>query len=167
MKLFSEDYAKTDEHIAGLLAENRLEAAEQQLHKLKGIAGNLGAQELHRASEKLDAELKQGEYQTETLTAWRNSFEKTFATIDRLSAQDFAPAPLAAPDVTLQTLALELDNLLAQHDFVPLELLDQLQQLVPNDRQDQLPQLLHLIEIIDYPAARTALHSLLTPNEEN
>jgi CheY-like chemotaxis protein len=55
---FHRDYATSAARIQDAIAERRLADAERQVHTLKGVAGNIGAVELHRAAEELDSTLR-------------------------------------------------------------------------------------------------------------
>ena len=77
LRTFLEDCRKESDEISRLLEAQRITEAERQLHKLKGAAGSLGASVLHAASEKLDAELKQGAYRTQALSDWKAAVDNT------------------------------------------------------------------------------------------
>ncbi|WP_406694780.1 response regulator [Singulisphaera sp. Ch08] len=55
---FHRDYATSVERVREALAEDRLTDAERQVHTLKGVAGNIGAMDLHRATGELDSALR-------------------------------------------------------------------------------------------------------------
>jgi CheY-like chemotaxis protein len=57
---FHRDYATSIDGIRAAL-KDRLMDAERQVHTLKGVAGNLGAMELHRTAQELDSALRLGE----------------------------------------------------------------------------------------------------------
>jgi PAS domain S-box-containing protein len=58
---FHRDYAASIDRVRAALGESRLADAERQVHTLKGVAGNIGAMELHRAAQELDSALRQGD----------------------------------------------------------------------------------------------------------
>jgi two-component system sensor histidine kinase/response regulator len=58
---FHRDYAISVERIRAAIAEAGLTDAERQVHTLKGVAGNIGAMDLHRASVELDSALRVGD----------------------------------------------------------------------------------------------------------
>jgi PAS domain S-box-containing protein len=60
---FHRDYAASIDRIRAALREDRLTDAERQVHTLKGVAGNIGAMELHRAAQELDSALRLAELQ--------------------------------------------------------------------------------------------------------
>jgi HPt (histidine-containing phosphotransfer) domain-containing protein len=58
---FHRDYTASAERIRAAIAEDRLSDAERQVHTLKGVAGNIGAMELHRTAQELDTALHLGD----------------------------------------------------------------------------------------------------------
>jgi CheY-like chemotaxis protein len=58
---FHRDYATSLDGIRAALQEDRLMDAARHVHTLKGVAGNLGAMELHRTAGELDSALRLGE----------------------------------------------------------------------------------------------------------
>jgi|GEM_PF-6228390 len=71
LRQFSEQFATASETITDLIAQSQYEEATQQLHKLKGAAGNLGAMDLHRHAEALEQKLKNNQ-----LPASRAAFDQ-------------------------------------------------------------------------------------------
>ena len=55
---FHRDYATSADRIRGAISESRLTDAERLAHTLKGVAGSIGAMDLHRATEDLDFALR-------------------------------------------------------------------------------------------------------------
>jgi HPt (histidine-containing phosphotransfer) domain-containing protein len=58
---FHRDYATSAESIRAAIAGDRLSDAERQVHTLKGVAGNIGAMDLHRTAQELEAVLRRGD----------------------------------------------------------------------------------------------------------
>jgi two-component system sensor histidine kinase/response regulator len=58
---FHRDYASSIDRMRAAIREERLTDAERQAHTLKGVAGNIGAMELHRAAQELDSALRLGD----------------------------------------------------------------------------------------------------------
>ena len=58
---FHRDYTASGERIRTAIAEDRLSDAERQVHTLKGVAGNIGAMQLHRTAQELDSALRRGD----------------------------------------------------------------------------------------------------------
>jgi PAS domain S-box-containing protein len=179
---FQEQFVGEAPAIADKIKAGELALAEKLLHRLKGAAGNLGAQDLHQASAALNAQLVNGKYQAETLAHWVETFDKTMTTLaDMLSQQSpitptaasvHVPSgksgteglPSAASADTLQQILAELDGLLAKDGFINDELLSRLKTSLPDNRQMDFAKLIQNIHDTDYPKARTVLNILRLPN---
>ncbi len=92
LQAFYRDHADTPAQITDLVQSGEISTAEKLLHELKGAAGNLGMLELHKISDTLDNELKNSNYNPETLSTWLNVFDKALIELKQLSnsAQHFA-----------------------------------------------------------------------------
>ena len=160
---FREQFLTEGPAIAALITKGDLPEAEQRLHKLKGAAGNLGANDLHRACAELDNQLVSGVYDTVTLAHWLETLSSTLATIADLPSQ----TPSVAPNITpveaqaLWQVMAELDVLLDEDAFISNQLLDHLKSLLPNDFQKNHEQLVQAIMDDDYLAARDILKMLI------
>ncbi len=58
---FHRDYATSADLIRAAIGADRLSDAERLVHTLKGVAGNIGAMDLHRTAQELDSALRLGE----------------------------------------------------------------------------------------------------------
>ena len=58
-----------------------LDAAKTIIHTIKGVAGNLGAMNLHQACVVIESQLKQGEFDAKEFQAWLKSFDDTLLNI--------------------------------------------------------------------------------------
>jgi len=67
LQQFSVDIVDDVNRIEQSLKNGDLNNAREIVHKLKGVAASVGAVDLHRATEKFNAELKSGEYSIDTL----------------------------------------------------------------------------------------------------
>ena len=96
---FREHYAGAADELQRLLAEQGSIAAEAYCHALKGVSGNLGANELYACANELDELLKQGNApQPELFVRLRQALQQVLDDIDGL-------APVAAPPVADMRLA--------------------------------------------------------------
>jgi CheY-like chemotaxis protein/HPt (histidine-containing phosphotransfer) domain-containing protein len=166
---FKEQFSGDTAALVSKIKAGELVAAEKQLHKLKGAAGNLGAQELHQICAVLDAQLVNGHYDAETLAQWIETFDRTMMTIsDMLSRQLSVTFSDMSADVTSQQILAQLDDLLTKDSFISNELLARLKLLLPDDRQVDYENLVQHILDTDYPKARSVLNSLMRlPNEKS
>lgn len=144
------------------IAAGNLAEAEQQAHKLKGVAGNIGAMEVYHLASELDADLKRGSCDPTTLNALHESYRQAIRGIDSLSQASASSGNVAA----LRILAASLDHLLASHELVPEELLDSLEATLAAPQSKLFQQLRRQIANIDYKKARTSLQQLLDETGE-
>jgi two-component system, sensor histidine kinase and response regulator len=85
LKRFHTQNTETIGKIQTALKNQQLEIAKLTVHKLKGSAANLGAQELHRAASHLDNELASGHWTKETLENFVKTFERAMEDIGKLA----------------------------------------------------------------------------------
>jgi HPt (histidine-containing phosphotransfer) domain-containing protein len=161
--MFVEDFADIDQQIVDLLAVEKFTQAEHLLHQMKGVAGNLGAQNLFAVSQILDAELKLGYFNQHSLENWQIKVNETLCILrDFLSSQP-KTAPLRATphQVDVNANLLELDALLAKNLFVGEDLLFKLMQANNIAEDIELQKLLKYIRHYDYLDARQVIACLL------
>lgn len=82
LNMFSEDFRGIPDEIANYLNSGAYDKAERCLHQMKGVAGNVGAQQLYSISQELDSQLKQATYAPETWELWCTTFHATLQDID-------------------------------------------------------------------------------------
>ncbi|MEW6563624.1 MAG: ATP-binding protein [Pseudomonadota bacterium] len=87
LQTFRTDAQSDAEEIQTLIQRNDIPAAERVLHRLKGVAGNLGAKALFDACATLDAQMKKGYYESGAFLAWKTELEKAARSIDDLPLQ--------------------------------------------------------------------------------
>jgi HPt (histidine-containing phosphotransfer) domain-containing protein len=163
---FREQFIVEAPLIEAKIRAGELQIAERHLHTLKGAAGNLGAKVLHQACIALDTELVNGKYEPATLAHWQEALDKTMTAIATLQSEKASKFPTVAPNLTLQQLMAELDNLLADDGFISDELLMQLKKLLPEQQLPEYKVLTQLIMDTNYAKARTILNKLRgLPNE--
>jgi PAS domain S-box-containing protein len=158
---FQEQFVDEAPAIADKIKAGELALAEKLLHRLKGAAGNLGAQSLHQASAALDAQLVNGKYEVETLTHWVETFDKTMTSISNMLSRQASEIPSAASADTLQQILAELDDMLAKDGFINDELLSRLKTRLPDNSQTDYAKLIQYIHDTDYPKARSVLNTLM------
>ena len=159
---FRERFANQAPAIAGKIKSGELKQAAKELHNLKGAAGNLGAKELYQATSALDAALLKGRCDLQTLEDWQKTFGKTLHSIATFTLQsEGESAQLSSVAIeTLPQILEKLDALLMNDSFIDDELLMQLKNLLPNDRQTEYNRLNQLIVNTDYLQAHSVLNIL-------
>ncbi len=163
LTMFTDDYATIAQRITTSIAAGDWIGAEQQVHQIKGVAGNIGAVQLHQISQTLDEQLKQQRCDPELLEKWRTCVAYTLQAISAIVAQQSrAEASETKDPVKFAQLADYLDDLLAQHDFISSDLLAEFKatiDLQPEDYND----LVKSIKKLDYANARLILARIVQP----
>ncbi len=112
LRRFREHYPQAIDELQRLLKESGVRECEEYCHSLKGVCGNLGADELFAALAVLDSSLKQNQ------TPVQQQFEQLRILLDRVMAEIdalaiSAPArPVAADKPVPQDLLKQLDELI-------------------------------------------------------
>ena len=160
---FMDDKAGAADEIVASVTAGDFHAAYQLAHKLKGTSGTMGAKRLHAAIVQLERELKAGRHNPAALDAFREEFNFAMSAIAGLHpTEKHAPTPGHAGDTaTLTNVALKLDKLLEENDFVADELLDELKKNLPADKLSQFDALRQHIKNIKYANARQTLRALV------
>ena len=165
---FARDYAGTCDQVEQELAAGRVEAAEGLMHALKGVAGNIGANEVFQRAQDLDARLKQGRVGQvpQMLQALSSAMAPLLRALDGLE-----PAPAPAPAVeakpydpqAVKRVLARLAQMLDQNDLEAREVLPELKAYFTGPPESDLVQRLedHLSEY-DFEAA---IHSLAQLSE--
>ncbi|CAK0746453.1 two-component system, sensor histidine kinase and response regulator [Gammaproteobacteria bacterium] len=163
LKQFGKQFATASETIMGLIAQNQHKEAAQQIHQIKGTAGNLGAMELHRHAETLERELKNGQLSVNQ-TAFDQALGVVLASISTLSSSsppESTDVPYDWPRAT--ALIKELRTLLDEGEFIPLELVSELQEALPNPlMRDDLARFKDQVATLDYSAASEIMAHLIS-----
>jgi len=136
-----------------------LQAAKAPVHKLKGAAGNVGAQDLYRAAEKVEGELQAGEPEVQSLEALALHFSEAMNRIGQLE-----PAPgreeRAADPEEMNLLVTKIEALLNSQELVPEELLDALETMISERQIERFYLLKRYIDNIDYGRALEVIRTL-------
>ena len=147
---------------AALAAGDRTEA-DSLTHRLKGIAGNIGARALYAATVQLEADLQSGADPAPALARLGQAHAQALAGIAHLPPPPAAAAdarPVATPEVAHRIVG-EIQARLVQGLFVPPDLLAALAAALPADEQALYSTLKRHLEQFDYPAADRLLRPFL------
>ena len=123
---FRRNYSFVADDIRYALKQDDLKTATRLAHTIKGLAGNIGAQDLHLAAMDLETALQQG--QTKNIPAWLNVFSKSLD----LVLSSIAALEIHKPDPGANRPSAEQANETIDSDRVFL-LLDNLRQLLEED----------------------------------
>jgi|GEM_PF-2528501 len=159
LRQFGEQFTTASETIMGLIAQGQHEEATQQLHKLKGVAGNLGAMDLHRHAGALEQELKDRQMPTS-----RMAFDQSLGIV-LASIATLPPSPESMDafcDCVRATALLKEIRILLDHgEFIPLDLVSELQEALPSPSlHNDLARFKEQIAALDYSAANDTMDRL-------
>ncbi len=136
--------------------------AKELTHKIKGVAANLGAVALHQIIKQLEDELKQAQFNSETLDLFKLQFDKTIATISTLKAIDDNIIQNTIIDTkALTILALQIDEALSEDDYISQQMLDKLKANLPSEKIECFLLLCREIKSMNYHQARLFLRELV------
>ncbi len=157
--IFMETMKNVPDEIVAMIAANDFVSAREQVHKIKGSSGNIGAVRLHAASDALEAELNRGE--AATLATFLEAFNQVISVIAALDRIEESPPSSAGNIELLKRTGAELDRLLQDHDFISESLLNTLKPYLALNQLDLFSQLRKLIYDLNYDEARMILRRLV------
>ena len=161
LRQFGAQFATARATLAGLMGEDQREEALRWVHQLKGVAGHLGATEVYRHAAALEQELQAGQFPA-SQTALDQALGVALSAVAAMS-----PLPVST-DATgneshAAALLQTLRTLLDQGEFIPLELVAELQNALPDPAlQDDLTRLKDQVVALDYLAAGHTLDRLIS-----
>jgi HPt (histidine-containing phosphotransfer) domain-containing protein len=132
---FHRDYSDTADQIREALASGDREQAQRLAHTVKGVSGNIGAEELHERAGELESAIRHGvSDEIETLT---NRFSETLSDIIdslKILSMDAEESDEALVSLTLQPLAT-----------LPRELVGRMRDATISGDMDELMELLERV----------------------
>ncbi|MEI6414788.1 MAG: response regulator [Pseudomonadota bacterium] len=162
---FGEQFATASETLRDLLASGQHDGAARWVHRIKGTAGNLGAMDLHRYAATLEQELRTGQ-PLASQAAFDQALGIALAAVARLlppsggsfpESDDEAPYDWPCASALIEQLRTRLNR----SEFIPLELVSELQKALPSPAlRDDLMRLKQQVNDLNYPAARESLARL-------
>lgn len=81
---FKEDMVGVPEQIKDKAESGDTPSAREIAHRIKGSSGNVGAMDLHKIAQQLEAELKAGTYNPDTFLRFQNQYNATMDEIGKL-----------------------------------------------------------------------------------
>lgn len=151
---------------AMIIAGNFISAREQ-VHKIKGASGNIGALRLYAACEALEVELKQELCSGCAFDAFQEAFKQTMSVIATMQRADDLMPPTGGDIEALKRSAAELDVLLRENDYISEALLSALKTHLSLGQLDLFGRLRKLINDLDYDEARSILQQLIEAGKNN
>jgi HPt (histidine-containing phosphotransfer) domain-containing protein len=169
---FHRDYATSADHIRSALADGRLADAERLVHTLKGVAGNIGAGELHRAAQELDSAVRLGDggKAGSLLTDVDRELSRVINGLGPLADQAAAAraateSPGAAAGAAVDRRALEaalreLADLVRKSDPEAEGALDRVRGALRGARAKEVQRIAGALDLFDFRGAAKALAAL-------
>lgn len=149
---FGDEFSHAQDKLDSLMSADRYADAAHFLHKLKGVAGNVGAQALYTAAHKLELEL-QAEQAPTTLSEFRVALAQVLDSVSQIGEKRTATV-LSLERQGLTPLCRRLRDQLYNNDLVPAELLEELQSLLGGTSQATLyKELRQQVEQLNYTQA--------------
>jgi len=169
---FHRDYATTLQTVRALIDEGRTADAERQVHTLKGVSGNIGAMELHRAAQELDSALRAGDLERVGLLL--PDVERALsAVVSGLSplaeraaaAKAEEEASSAEPGAAVDRAALEaalrtLSDLVRKSDPEAEGALEDVRAALNGSRTKEVGRIAQALDLFDFRGAAKALAAL-------
>jgi two-component system sensor histidine kinase/response regulator len=169
---FYRDYSTSADQIRAAIAQGRQGDAERLTHTLKGVAGNIGAVELHRAAQVLDSALRQDDQgELDLLLAHVESeLSRVVYGLAPAAAQAAAKrAPAESAELVsgsvversaLEPAIMELAALVRKNDPEAEDALERLRGVLKHTRHGELNRIAAALDLFDFRGAAKALNAL-------
>ena len=155
---FREHSANAAEQIRTALAAGDRQAAKSAVHTLKGVAGNLSALPLYKASQKLESVLRRGtEPAGAEVEAVSAEHARVMAALATLPAPAATATGAAADPAELRRRVEALDQRLAGSDAASVEALEAVKAALGDTEREFLQEMERLIVSYNFEEARARL----------
>ncbi len=162
---FAKDFADVHTRIAQALASGNRESAVEQVHIVRGMAGNIGAKHLAASAERLEQALVKSTDETEKLQVsvdFVSQLESVLSIVSTLQSGDKSGNTPAEKNADPAKALKELSQLLQQSTIVPQRAKDTVHDLLSGKVSDELiSTLIANITRLDYEAAERDLATIL------
>jgi CheY-like chemotaxis protein len=161
LRRFALSHAQTVAEIRAALAEGRGADAERAAHTLKGVAGTIGAHQLHREAGDVEAALRRGVPPAE-LEALIAPAERTLEALVAALLAALPPEAAVAPPVTADAAALHaaverLEELLSQDAVEAIDVFNQAAPLLTTAFGERASRIGQLVRDYSFEDALAAL----------
>jgi CheY-like chemotaxis protein len=166
LKRFENSQGGAVQEVRDCLASNKRYAATRVLHRLKGVAANLGATDVARLSAQAEAALAEG--QDSSAAALLLSLEQALAVVTTAARALPLPVPAAPgspPGVSLPQALDELLVLLRNSNMRALAAFKSVRPMLEQRCPDLLPGLANAIETLDFPSAEQRVQEIMNREE--
>lgn len=119
LRKFAAEYGSLDTRLQTMLAQQDISDAENLVHTLKGVSGNLGCTAVYQSSRLVNEELKLGKPEQSSLQDLIQRLDETIRIIEELpdDSNGSAPASTVPADSKQQTLQA-LSQALEHHEYI-------------------------------------------------
>jgi len=166
LKRFENSQGDAVREVRDCLAQDKRYAATRVLHRLKGVAANLGATDVARLSAQAEAAVAEG--QDSSAASLLLSLEQALAVVTTAARE--LPVPLAASTSSVATASLpqalaDLQMLLRNSNMRALAAFKAIMPLLEQRCPDLLPGLANAIETLDFADAEQRLQEIMKREE--
>ena len=163
---FAASHAGVGDEIEAALQEREMELARRLVHGLKGVSGNLGADDLYAVARELESAIEQGDYECygPLLDALRQSLKGVLSSIAALEAPEKGWVPSEGESgkpvdfFKVVSMLQEIEGLLKRNDFQASAYLESLREtLRGSETQGELDRLERLVARYDFQGALEVL----------
>jgi PAS domain S-box-containing protein len=169
---FCRDFADSLDQARAAVAEGKLTDAQRQVHTLKGVAGNIGAMELHRATEELESAMRLGDL--DTVGTLLPEAERQLSVVIRglepvaqraRAARAEAEAAKTDAEGRVDRSAFEsalrtLAELVSKNDPEADHALEHLRSVLKGARQKEVDRIAQALDLFDFRSAAKAITGL-------
>lgn len=169
LKQFHQDYSNFNTRFETYIESNNIDAQLHHIHKLKGEAGNISADNIHHLAGKIESELRLEDKPNEDdIKALYSHLSATLLAIDEYQLayqkQQKTEAKEGAIKINVENilpLIEQLDNMLQTQQFDAIEFGEALVEKIPDGAYDEVKQLLVMnLEKLDFDEARNSVLQL-------
>ena len=179
LKKFHASHANAPDEIRQAFMRDDTELAVRLAHTMKGVAGNIGANDLYTAARELETAIKEGAAEKFDLLieCFTASLHQVLVAIDHLERDEEIVAP-SAPDASQQTASIDLakvtavltqlDALLQDGDMEAVEQLELLKEYMQGSNMEQeLREVEEYIEEYEFEEALNVLDNISKTMKEH
>ncbi|GGF72437.1 Hpt domain-containing protein [Alteromonas lipolytica] len=118
LRKFAAEYRTLDARLQVMMAEKDIANAENLVHTLKGVSGNLGCTAVYQTSRLVNEELKLGKPEPSSLKELIEQLNETIRVIEELPDDSHTPQASDAPADAKQQTLQALTQALQHHEYI-------------------------------------------------
>ncbi len=166
LKDFHRDFADTGQQLALAVQNKDLDGVRRAAHTVKGVAANIGAENLRYSAQELETATREGrEHGLEPLVqacshALAELLDGLGPFLDALEEARTEQGPTDLEPTAARTALHELADLLTQNSFMAGQAVEDLQTMLRGHAPETLAQLANAVAAFDFTAARAHLDTL-------